>query len=273
MNDSTWISVWRVGIAILIGLISSLILNFSIKGIDNRLKKTGEDEERYKRLKTLLKAWRSIGHVIIALITILMVLNELGVNIAPILASAGVVGLGFSLGAQTIIKDYLGGIIILTENQFAVGDVITLEDITGTVERVTLRATYVRDIEGKLNIIPNGDIRTVSNLTTKWAQAVVTFNFEYDADINLVLQTLNKSANLAQSDPEKGQFILESPRVLGWTKFTDWSVQAQIFCKTHPGEQWQVARLLRKTALECLKKEGIHQAVPRQRIETIKVNE
>ena len=192
-----------------------------------------------------------------------MILHELGINITPILASAGVVGLAFSLGAQTIIKDFLAGTIILTENQFTIGQ------LTGTVEHISLRATYLRDSEGKLNLIPNGDIRTVSNLTTQWAQVVVTINLDYEADMERALQALEESTRLVQSDQEVASAIMESPYALGWTGFADWAVQMQIIAKTKPGKQWIVARALRKAALELLQKEGIRVAIPRQRIENV----
>jgi small conductance mechanosensitive channel len=132
-----------------------------------------------------------------------------------------------------------------------------------------LRATYLRDNEGKLNLIPNGDIRTISNLTTQWAQVVITFNVDYETDMGRVLQALEDAVRLVQSDEEIASAMLETPHVLGWTGFTDWAVQAQIIAKTRPGKQWPVARALRKAALESLQKEGIRVAVPRQRIENM----
>ena len=269
MNTNLWISTWRVGIALLVGVGCVVILQLSLRGIEKRLKKSATRGERLKRLTTLVHAGRSIGYVLTLLIVVLMILHELGINITPILASAGVVGLAFSLGAQTVIKDFLGGVVILAENQFKIGDVITIGQTTGTVEHISLRATYLRDSEGKLNLIPNGDIRTISNLTTHWAQVVITFNVDYEADMERALQTLEESARLVQTDEEIASAIIESPYVLGWTGFTDWAVQMQIIAKTRPGKQWAVARSLRKIALELLQREGIRVAVPRQRIDTM----
>ena len=242
-----------------------MILHMSLRGIDKQIKASGVSGERLKRLMTLAHAGRSIGHVLILLLVVLMILHELGINITPVLASAGVAGLALSLGAQTIIKDFLGGIMILTENQFTIGDVISVGQLTGTVERITLRATYLRDREGKLNLLPNGDIRTVSNLTTQWAQVNVTFNIEYETDMVLVLQSFEEAIRKVQSDEEIVPAMLESPNALGWTGFTDWAVQTQIVAKTQPGKQWSVARALRKAALEQLNKEGLRLAVPWQR--------
>ena len=267
MNSNLWFSIWRVVIVLLVGLGGMLILQLTLRGIKRRLKESDVAGERLQRLTTLTNAGQSIGHILIVLIAILMILHELSINITPILASAGVVGLAFSLGAQTVIKDYLGGILILIEDQFGIGDVISVGQFSGVVERITLRATYLRDIEGKLNLIPNGDIRSVSNMTTQWAQVVVTFNLDYDADLEHALHILEETARLVQSDEKIAPAIVEAPYALGWNGFTDWAVQMQLIAKTQPGKQWDVARVLRKTALELLQKEGIHVAIPRQRIE------
>jgi small-conductance mechanosensitive channel len=269
MNSGVWLSIWRISIVLLIALASMLILQLSLRGIEKRLKESGAKGERLKRLTTLARAGRSIGQVLILLIIALMILHELGINITPILASAGLVGLAFSLGAQTVIKDFLGGIVILTENQFTIGDVIAVGQISGSVERITLRATYLRDGNGNLNLIPNGDIRTISNLTAQWAQAVITFNVDYESDMENALQALKEAIRRVQTEKEIASVIVGAPYALGWTGFTDWAVQMQIIAKTQPGEQWTVARALRKAALETLQKEGIRVAIPRQRIENM----
>jgi small conductance mechanosensitive channel len=244
------------------------ILQVVLGGFEKHLRESGAAGERLKRLTTLARAGRSVGYILIFLIVLLMVLQELGINISPILASAGVVGLAFSLGAQTLIKDFLGGILILTESQFTIGDVITVGPLTGTVEHITLRATYLRDADGKLNLIPNGDIRTISNLTASWAQVVVTLNLDYDADLARAKKALEEGLAQIQSDTEIAADIVEPPYVLGWTGFTDWAVQMQIITRTRPGKQWLVARAIRKIALETMQREGIHVAIPRQRMDT-----
>ena len=269
MSSGLLVSIWRVSIVLFIGLGSIFILQLSLRGIDKRLKKSKVSRERLNRLTTLVHAGRSIGRVLIFLIVLLMILHELGINITPILASAGVVGLAFSLGSQTVIKDFLGGAIILAENQFTIGDTITVGQFSGTVEHITLRATYLRDSEGKLNLIPNGDIRTISNLTTQWAQVVITFNFDYEVNMEQALHTLEEAAHIIETDKEIASAMLETPYALGWTGFTDWAIQSQIIVKTRPGKQWLVARSLRKTALENLQKKGIRMAIPRQRLDNI----
>lgn len=269
MDTKIWFSIWRVVLAIGIGIVFILIIHFVLKKLGNHLKNSGMSEERVKRLTTLIHAGNSIGYVLVILVCTLMVLHELGINITPILASAGVVGLAFSLGAQTVIKDYLAGIVILSENLYTVGDTITIGTVTGTVEHISIRATYLRDVEGKLNVIPNGDIRSVANLTTKWAQIILTLNFDYETDMENVVKILEETVQAFQSEKEIKNSIKGIPMVLGWTGFTDWAVQAQIISKTDPGKQWLVARLMRKHILQALKENGVHLAIPRERIEKI----
>ena len=267
MNNNIWFSVWRVVIVLAVGLGGMLVWQLFLRSMKRRLKESDVSGERLQRLTTLANVGQSIGHVFIFLIVVLMILYELSINITPILASAGVVGLAFSLGAQTVIKDYLGGILILVEDQFGIGDVIAVGQVSGVVERITLRATYLRDIEGKLNLVPNGDIRSVSNMTMEWAQVAITFNVDYEADLERALHTLEEAARLVQTDEKIASAIIETPHVFGWNGFSDWAVQMQLIAKTQPGKQWDVARALRKTALELLQKEGIPVAIPRQRVE------
>jgi small-conductance mechanosensitive channel len=257
----------KISIILVVGLALALLMHLVLRRLESRIENTTKGRERLARLKTLFQAGRSFGHVVIFTVVLLMVLHEMGINIAPVLASAGVVGLAFSLGSQTIIKDYLGGILILSENQFAVGDVLTINTLTGTVERITMRATYLRDGEGKLHLIPNGDIRIVTNLTTQWAQVIITLNVDYEADMGVVLRALDEAAEAIQTDQEIATAILEAPKTFGWTGFTDWAVQVQITVRTNPGMQWAVGRTLRKTVLDCLHKEGVRVALPVQRID------
>ena len=266
-------SLIRISISVALGLLMVIALQLGYKAGEKRLLKVDVSRERLNRLKTLLQAGRSIGQVITILVISLMILHEVGVNIAPVLASAGVVGLALSLGSQTIIKDYLGGIVILVENQFAVGDVLSINTMSGTVERVTLRATYLRDIEGKLHLIPNGDIRAVSNLTSHWSQAVVTLNVDYDADMGRVLHALEEAALMVKSDPQTTEAILDAPKAFGWTGFTDWAVQVQMIVRTKPGMQWSIGRALRKAALEQFHKESIRVALPIQRTENVQLTD
>jgi small conductance mechanosensitive channel len=245
-------TIIHIGTILVIGLVATGILGMIARRVEKSLSHSADSEERQQRLNTLLQAGRSLGSLIILLVIILMILNELQINILPILASAGVVGLALSLGAQTFIKDFFGGIVVLVENQFSVGDTIQVGAVTGTVERITLRATYLRDLEGNRIAVPNGDIRTVSNLSTEWARAVVTLNVPITADMDQVMEALSAAAQEAGQDPTISKNLLSPPETQGWVDLTDTAVRVRLMAKTRPGRQWEVAQVLRKYALHKL---------------------
>jgi small conductance mechanosensitive channel len=230
------------------------------------LERTIADPERVARLKTFLFAGRSLASVLVAMIAGLTALRVLDIDIGPVLAGAGLVGLALSLGAQTLIRDYIGGLLILLENQFRVGDVIQVGDKTGSVERITVRATYLRDIEGRLHLIPHGEMRILSNVTKDWARAVVDLNVAFDADFGKVIRALEAAARRAQEDETIKADLLEPPQALGWIGFKDWAVQVRIMARTRPGKQWGVMMVLRQYAVEALHAEGVKVALPTQKV-------
>jgi small conductance mechanosensitive channel len=234
--------------------------------VERRLAQVTRDPERLSRLNTLTHFGQGVAYSLILLVCGLMALNALGINIAPLLAGAGVAGLALSLGAQTLIKDFIGGTLILAENQFTVGDVIRAGGAEGEVERITLRATYLRDGEGVLHLVPNGDLRLVSNLTADWARAVVDLQVDYRADMTRVLAALNAAAAKTQADAQIKDDLLDEPETAGWMGLKDGAVKVQLMVKTRPGKQWKAARLLRQYALEALGAEGVRVAIPAQEI-------
>jgi small-conductance mechanosensitive channel len=218
--------------------------------------------ERLKHLRTMYQFGINIGSIIILIVAGLMILHEFKVNIAPLLASASIAGLAISLAAQEFIKDYLGGVLILTENQFSVGDVITVGNFSGTVEKITMRATYLREFSGYINLIPNGEIRTLVNQTEKWNRAIVDINMPYDADMSKVLIALRTTCQRAYKDERVKNYYLEEPQHQGYAEFADWAVKVRIMAKTHPGKHWEVANVLRSYALEVFTEQGIKPALP-----------
>jgi small conductance mechanosensitive channel len=257
MNTPELAIALRLIIILLLALLARWGVRLLVGAAARRLDKTVPDLERRRRLKTFLSAGRSLGYVLIVIIVALMVLHALGIDIAPLLAGAGLVGLAFSLGAQTLIRDYLGGILILAENQFTVGDVIKVGELSGEVERITLRSTHLRDVEGKLHILSNGDIRTVSNLTANWSRAVVDLSVDYTADMKEVMQSLEAAAKRVQADEALRAVLLEPPQAQGWLDLKDWAVQVRLMAKTAPGQQWKVMTAMRQYALEALQAKGI----------------
>jgi moderate conductance mechanosensitive channel len=259
-------TISRIGVILLLTLISRWGLQIIFAQVEKRVKTTRGNTDRLARLQTILRLARSVTYALVLILAGLMVLQTFQINITPLLASAGVVGLALSLGTQALVKDFIGGILILVENQFDVNDVIEVGDISGSVEHITLRTTSLRDLEGKLYIIPNGEIRTVSNLSVDWSRAVVDFNLPYDMDIRQAVSVLQKAAKGAKIDPAIQDDLLEEPQAVGWVGLKDWAVQVRLMVKTRPGRQFQVAGVLRQYALEAFQAAGIEVAIPRQDI-------
>jgi len=216
---------------------------------------------RRARLTTLLHAAEYTLRIAILAVAGLMALTTVGINIAPALASLGLIGLALSLGAQTLIKDCIGGVVILIDNLLRVGDVVKIEDVTGTVERITLRATIVRDMQGRLVSIPNGDVRTVANATFDWARAVVDLSVPFDADMNRVERALEVAMKRLASEPETSSDLMEVPQIRSWSGMSDWAIQVRMMVKTAPGRQFDTERRMRRHAVEALAEAGVPLAV------------
>jgi len=204
----------------------------------------GTKEERENRAKTLLDVFHNAVRVAIIPAGILMIIAELGVNIVPLLGGAAVAGLAVAFGAQNLIRDYFTGFMILLESQYGVNDVVKIADTAGLVERVTLRMTVLRDLEGVVHFIPNGHITTVSNLTHGWSRALFEIGVAYKEDVDRVMQELVELAKELRRDPNFRGLILESPEMLGVDQLGDSAVFIKFFIKTRPMMQWTVKREL-----------------------------
>jgi small-conductance mechanosensitive channel len=223
-------------------------------------------EERRQQMVTLVQILRWGADVLIVGSALLMLLSTFGVDITPLLASVGVAGLAVSLGAQTLIKDLIGGFLILAENQYAVGDHIQVGDVLGQVERFTLRATHVRALNGRLYVVPNGEVRIVANLTKEWSGALVDVGVAYEEDLDHALRVLGEAAEAFAQDPDFGPQLMETPQVLGPFSLGDWAITVRVVLKTQPGKHWGVARELRKRILAACEREGITLPYPRQEV-------
>ncbi|MBN1138186.1 MAG: mechanosensitive ion channel family protein [Anaerolineae bacterium] len=226
----------------------------------------GLEQERQQQVITMIEIAVWGVTVVIVSVAVLMLLSRFDIDIVPMLASAGVVGLAVGLGAQSLIKDLLGGFFILVENQYAVGDTIKVGALSGQVERLTLRATSLRDIDGYLHIIPNGEARIVSNMTKAWSRAVVEVGVAYEEDLDRVFGVLEEAAEAFARDPAWELHLLEAPQVLGPISLGDWAVGVRVMVKTRPGQQLEVARELRKRVLITCGREGITLPYPRQEV-------
>jgi small conductance mechanosensitive channel len=228
------------------------------------------DAGRKARLYTLLGVVRGSFRVIILTLAILVFLGTIGVNIAPILTSLGIAGLALSLGAQTLIKDYIGGLLVLLENQYIVGEAVTLPTgngtASGTVEKISMRATWVRDLNGLVHIVPNGEVRLLSNASRDWSLALVNLNLDFNTDIPKATQALEEGAQRFASDPEVKPNLLDAPQVQAWSNLSDFAVQVRLSVKVLPGTRVSSESLLRRYALEALDKAGIALSLPVQEL-------
>jgi hypothetical protein len=218
------------------------------------------DERRKQRVQALGAILRSAASVTIFSIAGFIVLGDLGINLAPLLASAGVVGVAIGFGAQNLVRDYLSGVFMLVEDQYGVGDVITVGDATGTVENVTLRITRVRDVNGIVWHIRNGAIETVGNESQGWARAVLDFPVPFESDLVTIRNVLQETGDTMWNEPTWRAVMLEAPEVWGAQSISNDQVVMRIVAKTPPLRQWEVEREMRARAKAALQEAGIYPA-------------
>jgi moderate conductance mechanosensitive channel len=214
-------------------------------------------ERRRQRAHALGSILRSIASVVIFGIAALTILGDLGVNLAPLLASAGVAGIAIGFGAQNVVKDFLSGIFMLLEDQYGVGDVIDAGEATGTVEAVGLRTTRLRDVNGVVWHIRNGTIDRIGNKSQGWSRAVVDLPVGYDQNIARARETMQRAASAMWRDPEWADVVLEEPEVWGVQALQANVVVMRAVAKTAPLKQWQVARELRQRLMAALNEQGV----------------
>ena len=266
----TWFSEHGLTILLilLVSVLAYYLLGVSTRAISRRIQALDdvEDSELDRRTKTIFRVIHSTGAVIIVSTAVMMILTELGVAITPVLASVGFVGLAFGLGAQTLVKDMIAGLFILIEDQYTVGDVAEIGGITGTVEHMTLRATELRDINGTVHIIPNGEIRIVANKSRDWSRAIVDVSVTYDEDVDTTVQTLQEIGEAMARDEAINGLLQEPMTVTGVEGLEDWAVRLRIMVKTLPNAQYEVQRYLRRQIRNTFAEQGLELAFPRQDI-------
>ena len=219
---------------------------------------------RVQRAKTMGDLLKSVITGLLVAVFGTMVLSELGVNIAPIIASAGIIGIALGFGAQSLVKDFLSGIFMIFEDQYGVGDVVDVGEASGTVEAVSLRVTRLRDLNGTVWYVPNGEILRVGNMSQNWSRAVVDVNVAYHEDLVRVQQVLRDVAHDLWQDEDFKDLIIEEPEVTGVEVFGPEAVTLRVLLKTAPMEQWGVARALRQRLKARFDHEGIEIPLPQR---------
>jgi small conductance mechanosensitive channel len=219
---------------------------------------------RVQRAKTMGDLLKSVITGILVAIIGTMMLSELNVNIAPIIASAGIIGLALGFGAQSLVKDFLSGVFMIFEDQYGVGDVVDIGEASGTVEAVSLRVTRLRDLNGTVWYVPNGEILRVGNMSQNWSRAVVDVNVAYAEDLARVKRVLQDVAHDLWEDEDYKGVVIEEPEVTGVEALTPESVTLRVLLKTAPMEQWSIARELRQRIKARFDHEGIVIPLPQR---------
>jgi small conductance mechanosensitive channel len=223
-------------------------------------------QRREQRATTMGGLLKSITTGVIAVIVLFMIVAQLGYNIAPLIASAGIVGLALGFGAQSLVKDFLGGIFLILEDQYGVGDSVNLGTASGTIEAVGLRVTRLRDVNGTVWYVRNGEILAVGNMSQEWARTVLDVPVAFSADLGRVREVLQEVAQAVWEDPDYRPDILEEPEVWGVERWDPDGVVMRLVVKTAPLQQWSVARELRERVKDRFDAEGIEIPLPQRMV-------
>ncbi|MEX0877373.1 MAG: mechanosensitive ion channel family protein [Candidatus Spechtbacterales bacterium] len=219
--------------------------------------KFADKEEEKQREDTLIRVTTVTLHIALWIIGGMMILSELGVNIGPLIAAAGIGGLALGFGGQYLIRDVINGLFVLMENQYNVGDVVCFDATCGLVESVNLRRTVLRDMDGTVHTVPNGEIKIASNMSHEFARINLNMGVGYGDDLEKVISVINRVGEDLAEDPEWKEHITEKPEFLRVHEFADSAVIVKILGETKPLQQWAVTGELRKRLKIAFDREGI----------------
>ena len=223
-------------------------------------------ERASQRAKTLGTLFKSIATTIIWAVALMMLLGEFDVNLGPLIAGAGIIGVAVGFGAQSIVRDLLTGVFMLIEDQYGVGDVVDLGDAVGTVESVGLRTTRLRDISGTVWHVPNGAIARVGNMSQLWARVPLDLDVAYDTDLDAAMAIIKRVADEVWHEQGESTTVLEEPTISGVQAFGADAVTIRVMLKTEPSEQWATARLMRKRIKVAFDEAGIEIPFPQRTV-------
>jgi len=255
-------------LTIILLFISLKILNVVIRRLnklfERRTSKNGEASsvETEKRMKTLLGIIKGLGRIIIWSVFIMMLLKKLGVDIGPILAGAGILGLAVGFGAQELVRDFISGFFMILEDQIRKGDVAIINGTGGLVEKIELRTITLRDFSGVVHVFQNGKINTISNMTKEWSAMVFDIGVAYKEDVDHVMKVMQETGEKLVNDTEFKDKIIEPLEIFGLDQFGDSAIVIKARIKTIPIEQWTVGREFRKRLKKAFDAQGIEIPFP-----------
>lgn len=252
----------RIVAIIIVAWIIAGVLQRAIRAFRVRIANRMDDREAVKRAETLGRVFRYLVTVVVSLIAGMLVLGELGVSVAPILGAAGVVGLAVGFGAQSLVKDYFTGFFLLLENQIRQGDVVNVGDHAGLVEQVTLRFVQLRDYNGNVHFVPNGQISTVVNMSRGFAQAVIDVGVAYRENVDEVIDVMREVGRSMRADATYGPKLLDDLEIAGVDQWADSAVVIRCRFKVVALEQWGVRREYLRRLKHAFDERGIEIPFP-----------
>jgi small conductance mechanosensitive channel len=258
-------TLWTHGLRIIVVLVVAYVgLRVLRRGLDRAVgaavarQMEGQPEvEIEKRADTLTHVVYRTAWAVAFAVAVLTILPELGINIGPLLAGAGIAGLAVGLGAQSLVRDTINGLFILVENQYGKGDVVRIAGVGGLVEDVNLRRTVLRDLDGAVHSIPNGQVAVSSNLTRGWSRVNMNVRVTYGEDMDRVMAIIDRVAQGMAQDPDFAPMVLNAPRALRVDGFDEFGVQVKIMGETQPMRQWEVTGELRRRLKKAFDEEKI----------------
>jgi len=257
-------------ILVVVFIISFRVLSFFIrkskKVILNRTRKDSEDLETEKRIKTLMGIIHGTARIVLWVMFIMIFLKKINIDIAPILAGAGILGLAIGFGAQELVRDFISGFFILLENQVRTGDVAIINGTGGLVEKIELRTITMRDFTGTVHVFQNGKINTLANMTKEWSAMVFNIGVAYKEDVDKVMQIMKDVGAEMQEDENFKALIIEPIEVFGLDEFGDSALIIKARLKTKPIQQWTVGREYRKRLKKAFDALNIEIPFPHQTI-------
>jgi small conductance mechanosensitive channel len=255
----------QIALVLVVAFVLTRLLRRITTKVGNKVSQETTPIRALQRTETLTRVLSSAGIVVIWVMGTFYVLGAIGANLAPLLASVGIIGLAVGFGAQNLVRDVVSGFFILLEDQYGVGDIIEINQVaSGKVETLTLRVTGMRAVDGTLHFIANGEITHIANRSKDWARAIIDVGVAYKESSDKVRQSLEKVALTSKADDELGRTMYTEPEILGVEMLGEYEVTWRMVVDTKPGKQWEVGRALRERIKAAFDEDNIEIPFPHQ---------
>jgi small-conductance mechanosensitive channel len=282
IETAEWVAVsLRIAVVLLLAVVLRVVVHRAIGRVINRailrpavpealrqrlidMTPAAAAERRRQRAETIGSVLKSVSSIVIFGVAFTTILSELDIDLGPILASAGILGVALGFGAQNLVKDFLNGIFMILEDQYGVGDAIDVGEASGIVEAVALRVTRLRSVDGTVWHVRNGEILRVGNMSQGWSRALLDVSVAYGTDVDHAIAVIDRVADEVAAGDKVGAYVLDEPEVWGVERLGADGIDIRLVVKTAPLEQWKVARELRSRLKEAFQTEGIEIPFPQR---------